>query len=100
MSVGAAGAFDSLLDDLADVGRAPAGGYSRFAWTTSDLTMREWFVAQAEARGMGVEVDRAGNQWAWWGDPDADGPGVVTGSHLDSVPGGGPLDGPLGVVSA
>ncbi|HEY3549062.1 MAG TPA: allantoate amidohydrolase, partial [Propionicimonas sp.] len=47
-----------------------------------------------------VEVDRAGNQWAWWGDPDADGPGVVTGSHLDSVPGGGPLDGPLGVVSA
>ena len=42
--------------------------------------------------------DRAGNQWAWWGDPDA-APGIVTGSHLDSVPDGGAFDGPLGVVS-
>ena len=43
-----------------------------------------------------------GNQWAWWGDPDAAsaGQGVVTGSHLDSVPDGGAFDGPLGVVSA
>jgi N-carbamoyl-L-amino-acid hydrolase len=42
-----------------------------------------------------------GNQWAWWGDPDAaPGQGVVTGSHLDSVPDGGAFDGPLGVVSA
>ena len=45
-------------------------------------------------------TDRAGNQWAWWGDPDASGPGVVVGSHLDSVPDGGAFDGPLGVVSA
>jgi N-carbamoyl-L-amino-acid hydrolase len=41
-----------------------------------------------------------GNQWAWWGDPDRDGPGLVLGSHLDSVPDGGAYDGPLGVVSA
>jgi N-carbamoyl-L-amino-acid hydrolase len=89
-----------LLDAIADVGRAPSGGYERFAWTTHDLTLREWFAAEADARGLSVVVDRAGNQWAWWGDPDADGPGVVTGSHLDSVPGGGAFDGPLGVASA
>ena len=47
-----------------------------------------------------LTVDRAGNQWAWWGDPDADGPGSRVGSHLDSVPDGGAFDGPLGVVSA
>jgi N-carbamoyl-L-amino-acid hydrolase len=48
--------------------------------------------------GLDVETDRNGNLWAWWGAP---GPGaVVTGSHLDSVPGGGGYDGPLGVVSA
>ena len=51
------------------------------------------------ARGLDVTVDRCGNQWAWWGDPDA-APGIVTGSHLDSVPDGGAYDGPLGVVSA
>jgi len=41
---------------------------------------------------------------AWWGDPDkgvaAGRPGVVLGSHLDSVPDGGAFDGPLGVISA
>ena len=89
-----------LLGAIADVGRAPSGGYERFAWTAHDLALREWFAAEADARGLAVVTDRAGNQWAWWGDPDADGPGVVTGSHLDSVPGGGAFDGPLGVASA
>lgn len=89
-----------LLADLADVGRASAGGYERFAWTAHDRELRAWFAQEAGRRGLDVVVDRAGNQWAWWGDPDADGPGVVTGSHLDSVPGGGAFDGPLGVAGA
>jgi N-carbamoyl-L-amino-acid hydrolase len=94
--------FDSLWDDIADVGRGPDGGYRRFAWSEADRTLREWFAAAAAQRGLALEVDRNGNQWAWWGDPDAAGPGqgVVTGSHLDSVPSGGAFDGPLGVISA
>ena len=60
--------------------------------------MREWFAAAAARRGLDVRADRNGNLWAWWGRP---GPGaVLTGSHLDSVPGGGAFDGPLGVASA
>ena len=54
---------------------------------------------RGRSRGLDLTLDRMGNQWAWWGDPDAT-PGVVTGSHLDSVPDGGAYDGPLGVVSA
>ena len=96
--------FDRLWADLADVGRDPrTGGYRRFAWTATDRTLREWFAGEAAVRGLDLVEDRAGNQWAWWGDPDADPrhrPGVVTGSHLDSVPDGGAYDGPLGVVSA
>ena len=89
-----------MWDGLLPLGRAGAsGGYSRFAWTPIDLSLREWFAAVAADRGLAVTVDRAGNQWAWWGDPDA-APGVVAGSHLDSVPDGGAFDGPLGVVSA
>jgi N-carbamoyl-L-amino-acid hydrolase len=95
-----AAGFDRLWAELEPVGRsADTGGYRRFAWTDADLTLREWFAAAAAARGLDVTVDRAGNQWAWWGDPDAT-PGVVIGSHLDSVPDGGAYDGPLGVVSA
>lgn len=97
--------FDALWADLLDLGRhAATGGYRRYAWTREDLALREWFAAQATDRGLGLHVDAVGNQWAWWGDPDAalvsGRPGVVTGSHLDSVPDGGAYDGPLGVVSA
>ncbi len=92
--------FDAMWADLTPIGLGDDGGYRRFAWTAADAALREWFAAEARRRGLSCDVDHAGNQWAWWGDPDTDGPGVVTGSHLDSVPGGGAFDGPLGVVSA
>ena len=93
--------FESMWADLADVGRSPAkGGYRRFAFTPEDGQLREWFEQEAALRGLDLTTDRAGNLWAWWGDPDSDGPGIVAGSHLDSVPEGGAFDGPLGVVSA
>jgi amidase, hydantoinase/carbamoylase family len=95
---------DRMLCGLADVGRNPrTGGYSRFAWTHDDLALREWFLAEASVRGLTVEEDRAGNQFAWLGDPDdpsRTGRNIVIGSHLDSVPDGGAFDGPLGVISA
>jgi N-carbamoyl-L-amino-acid hydrolase len=97
--------FESMWADLAPVGRSGAtGGYRRFAWTRTDAELREWFTGEAQARSLDVTTDRAGNLWAWTGDPDAavaaGRPGLVLGSHLDSVPDGGAFDGPLGVVSA
>ena len=97
--------FDDMWAAIAPIGlQASTGGYRRFAWTSQDAELREWFAGEASARGLDLVTDRAGNQWAWWGDPDAavaaGRPGVVIGSHLDSVPDGGAFDGPLGVVSA
>ena len=87
------------LDEITGVGVDPArGGYSRHVWTPAEFELREWFTARASRLGLDVETDRNGNLWAWWGTPGPD--AVVTGSHLDSVPGGGAFDGPLGVVSA
>ncbi|KQX61997.1 allantoate amidohydrolase [Angustibacter sp. Root456] len=97
---GSTGSFETWWDDLAPIGRTASGGYRRFAWTREDATLREWFVGTAQGLGLDVVTDRAGNLWAWWGHPDRDGPGVVVGSHLDSVPEGGAFDGPLGVVSS
>ncbi|HEY0814416.1 MAG TPA: allantoate amidohydrolase [Pseudonocardia sp.] len=86
---------------LAAIGRDPhSGGYRRFAWTPQDAALREWFAGESAARGLDVVADLAGNLVAWWGTPDAANPGVVAGSHLDSVPDGGAYDGPLGVLSA
>jgi len=97
--------FDGMWSAIEPIGReASTGGYRRYAWTRVDATLREWFAGEATARGLDLVTDRAGNQWAWWGDPDAavaaGRSGVVIGSHLDSVPDGGAFDGPLGVVSA
>jgi N-carbamoyl-L-amino-acid hydrolase len=94
-----------MWDDLQPVGRsATTGGYRRFAWTREDHDLREWFAGECTRRGLDLTEDRMGNQWAWWGDPDEavrrGDKGIVTGSHLDSVPDGGAFDGPLGVVSA
>ncbi len=87
------------LGDLADIGRdARRGGYSRHGFDRAELELREWFMGEAGRRGLDLETDRNGNLWAWWGSPGLN--ALVTGSHLDSVPGGGAFDGPLGVVSA
>ncbi|MEV6924151.1 allantoate amidohydrolase [Dactylosporangium sp. NPDC051485] len=91
--------FAALWGSLSPVGRAgDDGGYMRHSWTDVDLVCREWFVEEALDRDLEVEIDRNGNLWAWWGDPEGEG-AIVTGSHLDSVPHGGAYDGPLGVVS-
>lgn len=95
-------AYRSLWRDQTDLGRDHRrGGFSRHGFDEADLTLREWFAAEAERRGLQVEIDRNGNLWAWLDVPGgARTSAVVTGSHLDSVPGGGAFDGPLGVVSA
>jgi len=102
---GAATAFLRMWRDLDPVGRdGSSGGYQRSAWTRTDHDLREWFSGECARRGLDLTTDLMGNQWAWWGDPDAavraGDPGVVIGSHLDSVPNGGAFDGPLGVVGS
>jgi N-carbamoyl-L-amino-acid hydrolase len=88
-----------LLGEIEGIGVDPLrGGYSRFVFEPAEMELRSWFTRRAQALGLSVEPDRNGNLWAYWGARD-DGT-IAVGSHLDSVPGGGALDGPLGVASA
>lgn len=89
----------TLLSEISSIGAdTKRGGYSRPVFSEAELDLRSWFIANATNRGLDVETDRNGIIWAWSGGV---GPGaVVTGSHLDSVPGGGAYDGPLGIASA
>ncbi|MFL4478488.1 allantoate amidohydrolase [Paeniglutamicibacter sp. ORCA_105] len=98
---------NSLLAAINDIGRDNTrGGYSRPVYSPAETTLREWFIAEAQARSLEVSTDVNGIIWAWWDMPgspkdEASRRGaLVTGSHLDSVPGGGAFDGPLGVASA
>jgi len=90
-----------LLAEIADIGRDPQrGGYSRPVYSSAEHQLREWFVAHAQRRGLEVTTDRNGAIWAWHTPTGSYDDAIVTGSHLDSVPGGGAFDGPLGVASA
>jgi N-carbamoyl-L-amino-acid hydrolase len=86
----------SDLQELRDL-TADANGAQRIAWSPTWLKAREWF--QGKLKGLPVEhhLDAAGNSWTTLrGDSER---ALVLGSHLDSVPNGGWLDGCLGVLA-
>lgn len=92
----------SLLSEIAEIGvDRTRGGYSRPVYSNAERELREWFIGHAQRRGLDVELDGNGIIRAWWHVPSRSLEGaVLTGSHLDSVPGGGAYDGPLGVAAA
>ncbi|MFB9375965.1 allantoate amidohydrolase [Kineococcus gynurae] len=96
------GSTAGMLAQIAGTGRdRHRGGYSRPVFAPAERELVDWWTEQVRRRGLEVETDRNGILWSWWnptGRPLRD--GVVTGSHLDSVPGGGAYDGPLGLASA
>jgi hydantoinase/carbamoylase family amidase len=84
------------IEALAAIGRDPTGGISRPAWSPAHEEARAWLLAQLRAAGLAARVDSAGNVFGRLGEGT---PAVLTGSHIDTVPRGGPLDGALGVLA-
>ena len=75
----------------------PPLGSARLAWTEPWVRAREWFVSTFDGIPVEINTDPAGNLWVTL--PGARPDRVVVGSHLDSVPNGGWLDGALGVLA-
>jgi N-carbamoyl-L-amino-acid hydrolase len=91
------------LDTLAEIGRVPAdlgGGISRTAYSPEDAQARQWYADRCGAAGLHLQLDGLGNMVARPAAADPSVPAVWTGSHIDTVPNGGPLDGALGAVAA
>jgi N-carbamoyl-L-amino-acid hydrolase len=73
-------------------------GAQRIAWTETWLKARAWFQAKLAELPVEHHLDAAGNSWTTLrGDSDR---ALILGSHLDSVPNGGWLDGCLGVLAS
>jgi beta-ureidopropionase / N-carbamoyl-L-amino-acid hydrolase len=96
MPVDAQAAID-LLKELRGL-TADENGAQRLAWSPVWLKARSWF--QSKLRELPVEhhLDAAGNSWTTLA--GASEKALILGSHLDSVPNGGWLDGALGVMAA
>jgi N-carbamoyl-L-amino-acid hydrolase len=88
--------FLADLHKLRSFGAAGVGkGVVRPAYSVPDIEARRWLAGQMTEIGLKVEVDAMGNLFGL-----AEGPSILLGSHSDSQPEGGWLDGALGVVAA
>tara|TARA_R110002049_G_scaffold44333_4_gene129938 strand:- start:13844 stop:15037 length:1194 start_codon:yes stop_codon:yes gene_type:complete len=88
--------FLADLHMLRSFGAAGVGkGVVRPAYSAADVAARQWLADRMRAAGLRVEIDPMGNLFGL-----AEGPSILLGSHSDSQPEGGWLDGALGVVAA
>ena len=90
-----------VIADLRELARRTSdeGGAQRLCWGPGWRRAREFLGELLAELGLEPETDEAGNLWARLEGATA-APALALGSHLDSVPGGGWLDGALGVMAA
>lgn len=86
----------NLLRELREL-TADEDGAQRVAWTETWRLARRWF--ESKLNGLPVEYhrDAGGNHWITL--KGASVKTLILGSHLDSVPNGGWLDGALGILA-
>ena len=84
------------LHDLRSFGASGVGkGVVRPAYSDADIAARDWLAERMREAGLEVRFDPVGSLWGL-----AEGKSLLIGSHSDSQPEGGWLDGALGVVMA
>lgn len=83
------------LDTLRTIGQHGTG-VVRPAYSETDLAARKWLVDRMEDAGLQVHVDAVGNVF---GIPPVNEPCLLVGSHSDTQPEGGWLDGAYGVIA-
>jgi len=90
---------DRMLADLQTIRQfgACGNGVVRRAYSENDIASRVWLADRMEKAGLEVSVDAMGNVF---GIPPGDGPCLLLGSHTDTQPEGGWLDGVYGVIVA
>lgn len=88
-----------IISDLQTLDKLTSdeNGAQRVAWTPMWEKARNWFLDKAQRFTSDISKDAAGNLWLKYQGLSEE--AVIIGSHLDSVPNGGWLDGALGVLS-
>jgi hydantoinase/carbamoylase family amidase len=91
---------DRVIADLRELQRRTGDdrGAQRLCWGEGWRQARAFLRELLAELALEPEVDEAGNAWAYL--PGEAEPALALGSHLDSVPDGGWLDGALGVMAA
>lgn len=86
------------LAALAEFHERDTPGWTRRVFSEPYARSRDWIAGRMRDAGLDVRKDPAGNIIGTL--KGRGGPALVTGSHSDSVMGGGRFDGPVGVLGA
>ncbi|MFH7597093.1 M20/M25/M40 family metallo-hydrolase [Streptomyces racemochromogenes] len=86
------------LTHLAQIGAGSDGGIHRVAGSAADFAARDWLDKTLRCAGLHSYRDQVGNVFGRT--QRGNGPWLLIGSHSDTVPGGGHLDGAYGVIAA
>ncbi|WP_341649786.1 M20/M25/M40 family metallo-hydrolase [Thauera humireducens] len=84
---------------LASFGGREDGGVAREALTATEREARRWLIQQVSGPRYSWHVDAAANLFLRRAGTDDSLPPVMTGSHIDTQPVGGWLDGAYGVIA-
>ncbi len=82
------------LEELRKIGQYQTGVH-RPAFSPTDMEARRWLVGEMEKAGLSAKIDGVGNVY---GKAPKASKTILIGSHTDTVPQGGWLDGALGVM--
>src|SRR5208337_2478522 len=85
---------------LSKIGRQSTGGITRLTFSKADIEARKYVSDLIRQAGMYVSIDKFGNIIGRSLNATYDAPTVACGSHIDTAPNGGSLDGAYGVLAA
>ncbi len=90
----------SNILELSNIGKRENGGIYRMAFSDADFEARQWMIEKFREAGMETRLDGALNVVGRLEGKISEKPGILLGSHIDTVPNAGALDGTLGVLTA
>ena len=92
--------FARLLELLKTYSKnTESGGITRLAYSREDEQAHGYLIDLMATHGLKIRQDAMGNVFARLPGSNPSLPAIGTGSHLDTVPEGGPYDGVLGVIA-
>jgi N-carbamoyl-L-amino-acid hydrolase len=94
------GRLENDITELSRIHAAEYPGWTRDVFGDAYRESRNWISAKMRAEGLEVTVDDAGNVIGVLAGQSPAAPALVTGSHTDTVIGGGRFDGVVGVLGA
>lgn len=95
--------LERLKKDILDLGMIGRNtddrGIYRMAFSDADMEGKRWLKTRMEEAGLTVRQDGAANLFGRLEGHEPDAPVLLVGSHIDTVPCAGSLDGTLGVLT-